>query len=551
MSILKSDDNRVLAPAWFKSDEAIYSAELRSLVKNKTMNYNPSSLEVLHASFIERPTFELALEILSLSYTESDIEKAQQAASFIIESKKVVPVTLTEFCKNILSENNKNTIETKNTQAQISVIKKWLKENPNDCLSWIDLSRLYMSIGQINQAERSILIGLGLSNDNRWVTRVSSRFFFNIGSYERSHDILIRHPNINSDPWLLASELAISSSYGRNSRYWSSAKKALKFGYSECHTSELQSSIGTLELKSGSIKKAKNHFGHSLAYPNGNIFAQAKWAERKGNIKGLVPHEALVNHKRAFEAKYREAYYNQEMKLALDYAKEWLDEEPFNSQPAIHASYVASLLDDYKQTMEISKKGLLIDPSDETLRLNLIFSSISQEHLESGEISIESYNHALDIVNEVIKKEDKDTYGHAFANLGLLHYKNGELEKGKNYYEIAVEQFKKTNHPSAVLAELNHLREALISNAPWKEDLFVHLELMSTSGGFWREPCAPFYLNKLQKIRTDASKWGSTLSENDLVSKVENKRQIFPAGTFDFSRENPTIWIPAKKNPEK
>ncbi|UWM62403.1 lipopolysaccharide assembly protein LapB [Enterobacter sp. CP102] len=546
MSILKSDDNRVLAPAWYTSEEAIYSAELKALNKKKVITPEFSSLNSLYDLFNEHPSFDLALELFSVAFTENSLEIAKQAAKFIIESGKVLPTTLTSFCEKVLDDENKTTILDDNIKTQIKDKKNWLRKNPSDCLSWVDLSRLYMSIGQSKQAERAMIIGLGLSNDNRWVTRVSSRFFFHLEDYERSHSILLRHPNINHDPWLLASELAISNSYGRNSKFWLSAKKVLQIGYLPYHISELQSSIGTLELKSGALKKAKLLFSNSLVHPNGNVFAQAKWAERKGNIKNLVHHEDLIKHHKAFEAKYQEAYYNRNMPLALSYAKQWLDEEPFNPKPAIHASYVASLLDDYKQCRDISEKGLQINPSDETLKLNLIFSKISLEHLEHNGVSAESYSQAIDTVESVIKNDDDETYPHAYANLGLLYYKTGDLTKGRQFYEIATECFKKNNHPSFVLCELNHLREALISNSPWKEELFKSIEESLKLGGYWSEPCVSFYLEKLQKIRFTSKNWKVLLTENQSY-RIESKPVVPLRGKFDFSNQSPTIWLPPGK----
>ncbi|KAA8995397.1 hypothetical protein FJU30_24740 [Affinibrenneria salicis] len=546
MSILKPDDNRVLAPAWFKSEEAIYSAELRALSRSTAPTLNFSNLKQLQEIFLERPNIDIAIELLSVSYTENAIDISRQAATYIIESNKKIPSTLSMFCQNIISGKMKEGIANDDIRSQIRDKKIWLRNNSNDCLSWIDLSRLYMSIGQISQAEKAILTGLGLSINNRWVTRVSSRFFFNLEDFERSHNILIKHPNINNDPWLLASELAISNAYGRNSRYWAHSKKALEFGYPFCHISELQSSIGTLELKSGAIKKAKTHFGNSLKYPNGNVFAQAKWAERKGNIKNLVQHADLIKQQRAFEAKYQEAYYNKNMELALYFAKKWLEEEPFNPKPAIHASYIASLLDDYGQCRDISLKGLLINPNDETLKLNLIFSSISLEHMEKDEISPKSYLKAIDSVKEMLKHEDKDSYPHAFANMGLLHYKTGDLENGKKFYELATEHFKNKKLSSFVISELNHLREALISNAPWKEDLFKRIEASAKSGGYWSNPCVSFYIGKLQKIRVSPGNWKQLLTEKHQCTETDSGEMTLSSKKFDFSNKSPTIWLPKK-----
>ncbi|KFB98907.1 hypothetical protein GTGU_04359 [Trabulsiella guamensis ATCC 49490] len=544
MSLINFDNNRVLAPSWLRSEDAAYSAELRALTRNTAPASGFSGLEYLKELFLRQPGLDIAIELLSVSYTENAVDISRQAAAYIIETKKQIPLTLSNFCHSLLQEQQTKTIINDNIHSQIRDKKIWLRNHPNDCLSWMDLSRLYMSIGQIGQAEKAIITGLGLSVNNRWVTRASSRFFFNLEDYERSHDILVKHPDIKNDPWLLASELAISNAYGRNSRYWSHSKKVLEFGYYPYHISELQSSIGTLELQSGAVKKAKVYFGNSLKCPNGNVFAQAKWAERKGNIRNLVQHEDLIKQPRAFEAKYQEAYCNRDMELALHFAKKWQEEEPFNQETAIQASYIASLLDDYEQAQDISQKGLQINPNDETLKLNLMFSSISLEHAKENKLSGISFTRAISIVTDMLKNEDNDSYPHAIANMGLLYYKSGDLEKGKRFYELATEHFKKKNNRSFVLCELNHLREALISDSPWKEELFRMVETSVKSGGVWNEPCVSFYISKLQKIRLSPDNWWQRLTEKNEQMTDNTEKQSFSRNNFDFSNKSPTIWLP-------
>ncbi|MFW5403046.1 hypothetical protein [Pectobacterium carotovorum] len=550
MSILKKTDNRILAPAWNKSKEAVYSPELRSLKIEPIASFNLSSLGILYHEFINKPTISIAIELLSVAFTENDLKKTKDAAKYILLSNKNMPKTLADFCEKILNDNQIDIHEDSDIFQKIREKRQWLNSNPKDCLCWVDLARLYMSIGEIKSAEKAIIVGFSLSNNNRWVTRVTSRFFFNLDDYERSHQILLKHPSIKTDPWLLASELAISSSYGRNTRLWTNAKKAISAGYSKCHLSELNSSIGTLELNNGAVKKARSYFNESLSFPNGNIFAQAKWAERKADIKGLVPHDILKKHTKAYEAKYWEAYFNKDMKKALSYAKNWIKDEPFSAEPTIHASFIASLLDDYKEVYDISQKGIKIEPNDITLKLNSIFAQFSLEQLEHQSYQSGYFNDFIKKLEPFIKNNEEKYKAHAFANLGLVYYRSGNIEQGRVCYQTAIDIFKKLNNPSLAFAEIINLRESLIANAPWKEDVFKYIERVSTTGGHWSQPLVSYYMAKLDRIRDNSMDWRVKLTAELLRNEGETKKDDSPI-KFNLDGNNPTIWSSNKELPKK
>lgn len=554
MSATTKIEDRVVVPAWYKSFEAGISPEFTALKDNNSLfSHVNNSINELYNEFKLYPDLGKAIELLNTAYIQGNSDYAIIAARFIITSQNKLPLTLMEFSQRVIDGVNSNPEQKHiNNNELICYIKKWLKNNPSDCISWIDLSRLYMSLGQINAAERSMIIGLNLSNKNRWVTRVASRFFYNIDEYDRAHHILLRHPNIKVDPWLLSAELAITSGADISPRHWNNAKRALELGYETYHITELQSSLATLELKSGALKKAKKLFINSLIHPNSNVLAQAKWAEKKCNIKELVTDNVLNNQSKAFEAKFLDAYNKQHMEKALEFGKKWIKEEPFNALPAIKTSYVAALLDLYEEAKEISENGLIINNHNETLQLNLIFSKIALANIDN----IKHENNFLEddslYLEKMLRSDDQIIVGHALANLGLIYYRRGEIEKGKLSYEQSINILKTVSYSSAVFAEINHLRESLIAMAPWGENLFIKLELLSKSGGYWDEPSVSFYLKKLQKIRKDSSNWRVLLTETiEHQSKplIDDDLLFIPSKDFhfDLSPQNPTIWLPYKK----
>lgn len=553
MSAITKIEDRVVIPAWYQSREAARSPEIQSLSAKKHVHVAHSSLDELHSDFLHSPELGKAIDLLNVAYTEGDFDKATLAADFVMRSGRQLPPTLSGLARLILNQSELKDFLNPGIKIDHQIRDKriWLKAHPADSLSWIDLSRLYMSIGETDAAERAMRIGLNLADSNRWATRVASRFYYNLDEYDKAHVILLKHPDIKTDPWLLSAELAVTSGADRPSRHWNNAKRALELGFDARHVSELQSSVASMELMSGALKKAKKLFKESLGWPNANILAQAKWAEKKGRI-GLVTAGTLEKQNKAFEAKFLDAYARQDMELALEYGKMWIKEEPFSAEPAIQTSYIASLLDRYEEAADISSNGLKINHHDETLQLNLIFSRVALAEMNGTVEDHDFIMVALNRIESMLKSDNKTIVGHALANLGLIHYRQNKLDDGQLFYEKAISILKSLNHPSAVLAELNHLRESLISGAPWKESLFVRLESLAGTGGFWDEPSVSFYLRKLEKIRTNASNWRKLLTEQDhsntKVERVGESKNSSEGFLFDFDPKKPTIWLPRNKN---
>lgn len=549
MSVTDKNKDRVVVPAWYRSSEAT-SSEIRALNSSSSRKNLRGSLKEIYEDFQINPELGKAIEILNLAFTENENQIAVIAAEYVVKSGKNLPPALLGLAKLVLEGESEKLTETKKIEQQINEKKKWLRDYPTDSLSWVDLSRLYMSIGQIDAAKRAVCIGLNLSNRNRWVTRVATRFFYNIDDYDRAHHILLKHPGIKTDPWLLAAELAVTSGAGIASRHLNNAKRALEYGYEAYHVAELQSSIGSLELKSGAIKKAKKLFTESLTFPNGNVLAQAKWAEKKAKITELVSAKELDKQARAFEAKFLDSYLKQDMEMALEHGKKWIEEEPFNPEPAIQTSYIASLLDRYAEAVKISENGLKINSHDKTLQLNLIFSQVSLADMNYQEGDEDIFSTAYSRIEDMLKSDDKRIVAHALANLGLICYRQHRIEEGREAYEEAINRLKSLNHPSAVLAEINHLRESLIAVAPWREEMFKKVDNLASSGGFWDEPSVPFYLRKLNKIRKDPSNWRQRLTESDTFKSELTKNtedEVNSEYKFDFNPKNPIIWLPRQR----
>jgi len=546
MSVFKKVDRRDLIPIWKHSNE-VSSVEFLALKARDQPEIESSYFSELFHDFNHNRTIGVGAELLNIAILTNNISQVSHVANFILNDKNS-PLRLKDLARHILDGNAFFPLESVGRLAEdeIRLKRKWLKEHPKDSLSWIDLGRAFVSIGEHESARKSILTGLQLSNHHRWISRVSARFFISINENDIAHKILKKNPNLTSDPWILSAEIAVAKANGRNPQNWKVAKKLTETIQSDFHLTELNSCLASLELLDGNQKKAKSLFINSLKHPNANVLAQAKWAERTSDLKNLVDDDFLKKQKNSNEAKCWACYAECDMKSALKFAMLWQKEEPYTCEPAILSSYLAGLLDDYEQMVNIVEKGLIVEPENETLNLNKYFAEISLAEIKNEPLTVEKFSLVLKFIKNISHSKDKGTIAHAYANSGFIFYKLGDFISGKEWYEKSINMFLSINHPSQVLAEINHLREALISKSPWGESLFENITKKVGRGGLWNDPAIRFYMCKLEKIRRDPSNWRFLLTED--VSNINDEVLVNDnTSRFNLSNKNPTIWVSNKK----
>lgn len=535
---------RLLLPEWSRSINALKTFEVKSLKKISIESLTDNT-DLAYEEFNANNKLGLAIELLNTAFIENREAEARFAAKYIVQGYDLPPQILS-LAKAVLGSKNtvvENIIE--DNGILITSTRAWLKNNPRDALSWVDLARAYISIGKTESAEKAMLVGLNLLPNHRWLVRVASRFFVNLQQNDRAHHILLAQPELKNDPWLLSAEIAVAESYERPLKNITQARGLiLNTNMDISHLTELESSLATVELAGGAVKKAKKLFVSSLRKPNDNSLAQAKWAERNANINELVGRDVLANHSGAYEAKLWEEYYNYNIKGALECGLKWFDEEPYTVQPAIMVTYLASIMDDYLLCSEISKRGLSIDRSNETLILNKIFSDacmLSLDNIRSDKNKIDAM---IISARNLVKDGGDDIISHAYANLGLIHYKLGDYNIGREYYDLAYDSCLKLKDSSPILSLLNHCRESILADCSWSEEYFDKLKIAIMSYGLKKEPAIMYYYLKMLKLKAEPTRWDAIKNEVITIgreeSPVSNNEKIV---TFDFDPDNPTIWI--------
>jgi tetratricopeptide (TPR) repeat protein len=124
---------------------------------------------------------------------------------------------------------------------------------------WVELARQYSIVGQEKKAEHAMETALYLAPSNRFVIRSATRCFVHIGKLEKAVFYLRKNISTKHDPWLISAHIATSSMMGRYSPLIKDGIALLKSNnFSNFSTTELASSLGTIELKEGSFRKQNN-----------------------------------------------------------------------------------------------------------------------------------------------------------------------------------------------------------------------------------------------------------------------------------------------------
>ncbi|MCG6574022.1 hypothetical protein EGM97_04795 [Pseudomonas sp. AF32] len=536
------DTDRDVLPAWMTSHSVAGMPELKSVRKNKAQFSIEKSAPGILEEFYTTQTVGIATELLNVAIIENDRESVEIASKYLKDKRLLSPSLVKLLHDPWNPQISEHSIPT---EHPIAKLKRQLKFSNNNPLIWADLSREYAIFGEKERSIKAMLAALHYANDHRWVSRIGARVFVHFNEPDRAHNTLLKNPNIRSDPWLIATEMAVSRKANKHSKLLSIGKNLLDSNIPPIHMSELASSFGTLELLNGAEKKARNFFKQSLLDPNQNSLAQAKWAERNSRLKRLVD-VPLDSHVVAYEAQYWEAYSKQDIPLAIDFAKAWYNQEPYSSGPAIAISYLAALLDDYDLLLKITTKGLVANPHNATLKLNQIFAwmastDLSQTARETPGL-IEKH---LRTLNSLAENDDWSLKAHALANTGMFYYRIGHLETGRQQYNLA-EEIYETRAPNLRLELLvNHLREALISDASCSSEILVKTAELTKKLNPTENPGAFFYFKKIEKLSDRAGSWISKFKKEGTTKLLakELSNELHSTKTEHINLES-KFWLP-------
>jgi len=473
MAIFFEKKDRHVIPNWRTFENTTYLGELNA---SKSIDLNTSfkpDIDDLLEDWKYYKNMGVAADLLGVATicNQKNNPIIQEISDFVLNQKNNSTPALINVAFSI--KNNEDSEKTSMFELdsienfmlrnlgvlfqKINHLKKKIINNPYNPIAWVELARLYTINGQDNKAEAAIKNALFLAPENRFVLRSMARFFARIGDFEFAHDHIRKSSLVHSDPWVIATEIALADIRGRNSKF---AKLGIDLIQSDSfhpfNICELSSSIATLEMKNSKIKSSKKFFEKSLIHPNDNALAQAKWASQENNNLLLI-NPTQINVKNSYEALANNEAECKEWEKAIEYSKKWFLDLPFSKRSILFGNNIALCkLKNHKQAIDIAKLGLISHPRDPQLLNNIAYSLCLDNQLIEAENTL----------NEA-KQTEYDSHNELnliclIATRGLLHFRKKENDCGRKLYLKALEMTKSVNNYYLnSLALVNYVREEI------------------------------------------------------------------------------------------
>lgn len=462
MNLPHEKENRDVIPNWRSFNITSDLGELSKLRNRTEILFNLDSLKL---DWENEKSIGVAADLLNAHYiSNQEADKTiLEATDFIIDSSKPSKLLLElsnsvkQHKKEVVQEIQNNDEDKKiflisqikllieNTaRNQIAIYKKLTIKNARNPINWVELSRLYSIEGEKNKSEKCILTALFLAPNNRFILRSATRLFIENEKPEMAIYFLRKSTTTAIDPWLTSAHIAVSSSLEKFSPF---IKNAIRQRDSNKFTSfdltELNSSLGTLELNNGSFKKARTYFNDSLKLPNDNSLAQFQFILNQDKRLNGVVNNNSVNVKNNFEAlalKYRdEGVWNKSIENSL----KWFLDMPYSAEPAIFSSYLlCTVTGDFETAVTICELALKINPAGTALFNNLIYSLLHLDRIKEAEKYLKIYNFYFKENPNSFAKEFGIT---ALATNALFLIKINEVDEGIKLYNEAISLAKKAN----------------------------------------------------------------------------------------------------------
>jgi Tfp pilus assembly protein PilF len=339
---------------------------------------------------------------------------------------------------------------------RVHQIRRALAVSSDRPLSWAELARQFLILGEDEKARRAMHAALKLAPSNVYLTRCAVRLLTHLDEHGAAAHLLQRDGGAMHNPWLMAADVAIASSMGKTSRNMKKALDILARDRTNGHQlSELASAVGTVELNRGSRKHGKELIRKSLVSPTENALAQAQWCVSRG--ESLAIPDAAWNVPSSHEAKAFAAYSAVEFSMMIDACVSWFAEEPFSSRPGTLASTACFIPHLREKSLAMATEALRYAPESSRLLNNRAVCFAYSDQPQAALMDIDS----------AIRAPDFSDYGVVLATLGLTCYRSGESTLGHDCYDKSIAHFKKIGDVESALRASVHfaLEEARYNRA--------------------------------------------------------------------------------------
>lgn len=479
--------NRRVVPNWRSFGKTTVLGELNSFQNQSKIEKLDTNIDEYIIDYQLNKTVTIAGDLISAAIVNNkrDNKFVIEASNLILSNKKTASNSqislayqilnktperdLSNIFKEVSYDSLSSLINPDPIRNKIKETKFQLINFPSNPILHVENSRYYSILGQEKNAIESMKIALHLAPNNRFVLRCATRLFAHYNNenndyLEYIHNILRKSPLTIFDPWLTSAEISIATIRQRGSRFIKNGIELVNSkNISPFNFTELASSIATVELLDGSIKKSREFFNKSLLQPNDNSLAQIEWASTKDKQINIRPSNFAVQMN--FEAQSLENFQNNEFNKALDNAAKWFIDMPFSKRPIMFGSNLAStILKDQTKAISFLNAGLTSHPNDPQLLNNLAYS-----------LSLDGRpNEAIEQLNKIKTGNDYDETTHICltATKGLAMFRSGFIDVGRELYIEAIEQAKITsNQDLNWIAILNYAREEVLIQSEYVESV--------------------------------------------------------------------------------
>jgi len=369
---------------------------------------------------------------------ESDVSKVmQEALSRQSEISSVQRFLIADASESISNENHfenySSEIFNPFVRQRVQESRRLLRIFPKNPLLLLDFAQLKLSSGDFFAADRLVRSARSLSPDHRIILRTQARLLAHAGKHDEAHALIARHRRTASDPWLMATEIALAQASGLPPIF---AKAGSRFAKDKSiqprHVSELAGALGGLELFNGSVKRARDLFRTALIQPNDNVVAQAITDQKFLSIAVDIDGRWMGDRS---EARSLLAWNKLDADAAFSNGMIWHEEEPFSSRPLQFLGSLLAATGRYKEAAAISARGLIADGKNAGLMANSAYALASLGELDKAE----------KLARRAAVLSPQKFMLQTTATLGLIDMKRGFIESADAKYTEALSGFSTLN----------------------------------------------------------------------------------------------------------
>lgn len=435
---------RRLIPRWRPVSQTLETNEIESL-----LNEPKKKLAFDHDRFIDaisawrtNPTVGHLGDVISFAPDEelrptiaAIVDEAMKLGHAVSDTQKSI---FLEVREEVLDPDGTNPGGRLANQSRVAKLRQELLIAPDNVLALLDMAQLQLAAGKQADAKRYLLTALNLAPNGRITLRTAARFFVHQGEPDRAHTLIARHPATKEDPWLMASEIALSQVAERGSVLLGSARRLLRTSKrSSRQLAELAGAVANREILEGSFKEARALLRLALEQPTDNVVAQAMI---DGRLMGLNLDEPAITRavSKSSEAQLLQSWMKSDERASESHALRWHQEEPFSSRPLQFLTSLFSLQGEYAKALEWVERGLIADPFDSGLITNLSFTQAAVGKEAAAEATMKRARAIDNVRHEPFFK----------ATEGLIALRRGQFELARSLYREAEEIFTKTDRES-------------------------------------------------------------------------------------------------------